>query len=331
MIWIDSTHEVPSSTMDSKPNPNMERTNMKFRIGKRNSQYKSSLAGACSVLLTLCASQCGLAQQSSSMQPAKAAAATIAPGASPSAIGPLIAHAESEENQGAVSSAPGNNGIRIHGHWKFVVHDPDGKLVSTREFENSLITPVEGDFTLTFLLSGFAVSADWAIVLCPQAGSFLTNDGVGFTHYVVCTSGGPAPIAVLLPSSTGPLGSILAQASLCGSACVGGLQEQLNNNLSGGTKPVSFSLIGNYTASQNVTINAVETLNAICLATPLPLAFSNVSPQTCSTLTAANSGSGNSSLELQQFTGTVLNTAQNPAQSLSTGQVLTVTVTISFS
>ncbi len=304
---------------------------MKFRIRKRNSQYKSSLAGACSVLLTLCASQSGFAQQSSPLQPAKAGAAMIAPGARPSAIEPLIAHAESEENQAAASSAPGNNGIKIHGHWKFVVHDSDGKLVSTRDFENSLITPVEGDFTLTFLLSGYAVSADWAIVLCPQAGSFLTNNGTGFTKNVVCTSGSPTPIAVLLPSPTGPLGSLLATASLCGSACVGGLKEQLNNNLSGGTIPLSFSLIGSYTASQSVTINAVETLNAICGDFLSPGTLANISPQTCSTLNAANFASGNSILELEQFTGTVLNTAQNPAQSLSTGQVLTVTVTISFS
>jgi hypothetical protein len=300
---------------------------MKVRIKKRNSQFENSLAGACSVLLVLCAGQPGVAQQSA---PLKAAATTIA-AANPPTLKLLAAQAESQEQAVAAPGKRGGEGIRIHGHWKFVVHDPDGKFVSTREFENSLLTPGEGDVTLTFLLSGFAVSADWAIVLCPQAGSFLTNNGTGFTQNVVCTSGGPTPIAVLLPSATGPLGSLLATASLCGSACVGGLKEQLNNNLSGGTIPLSFSLIGSYTASQSVTINAVETLNATCGDFLMPGTLANISPQTCSTLTAANLQSGNSGLALQQFTGTVLNTAQNPAQSLSTGQVLTVTVTISFS
>jgi len=301
---------------------------MKIRIKKRNSQLQNSLAVTCGVLLMLSASHLGYGQQGASTRSAAVAPASAAklPDAEPSAP-----QAAEQGKEGAATSKHAGGGIKIHGHWKFVVNGPDGKLVSTREFENSLITPGEGDVSLTYLLSGYAVGADWAIVLCPQAGSFLTNDGTGFTQNVVCTSGSPTPIAVLLPSATGPLGSILAQASLCGSACVGGLKEQLNNNLSGGTIPLSFSLIGSYTASQSVTINAVETLNATCGDFLSPGTLANISPQTCSTLNAANLHSGNAGLALLQFTGTVLNTAQNPAQSLSTGQVLTVTVTISFS
>jgi hypothetical protein len=50
---------------------------------------------------------------------------------------------------GEEESAPANKehaggpqeGIKVHGHWVIDVRDPDGKLVSHREFENGLIGP----------------------------------------------------------------------------------------------------------------------------------------------------------------------------------------------
>ena len=134
---------------------------------KRNSQFHRSLAGACSVIFMLCASQAGLAQQGVPTQPAKAIAAAAA---TPAANSPVL-KTTTEEEATSAPRKPGGEGIRVHGHWKFVVHDAAGKLVSTREFENSLISPGEGDFTLAFVLSGYAVASDWAIVLCPQTGS----------------------------------------------------------------------------------------------------------------------------------------------------------------
>ena len=49
------------------------------------------------------------------------------------------------------------DGIKVHGHWKIDVRDPDGKLVSQTEFENALTTndpnAASGDFALAALLS----------------------------------------------------------------------------------------------------------------------------------------------------------------------------------
>jgi hypothetical protein len=302
---------------------------MKSRMMKRHSQLLSSLAGACSVLLVLCAAQPAFGQQSALAKPATAVAAA------PAAIRPAL-QAATEEQEAATPAKPGGEGIKVHGHWKFVVHDADGKLVSTREFDNSLLAPDAGDVILTGLLTGEAVVVDWGVILCPQGGAWNINPNGG--EPLVCTVNSATPVASLVPSPNGPMGSYLAGNNDCGSACVANLQIKVNNGASYGS-PLSFSLTGSYTATQNVTINAVETMTGFCemndtgLPGPLNSAagFVTISPKTCDTLNYNNEFSGAAELGISQFTGTYLNTAQNPAQSLTAGQVLTVTVTISFS
>jgi hypothetical protein len=305
---------------------------MRTRMMKHNSQFQSSLAGVCGVLLMLCASQPGFAQQSA--QPAAAhnvvagaASTNASSAATPSTLQPLAPQASVEERETAAPAKPGSDGIKVHGHWKFEVHDPDGKLVSTREFENSLLTPSGGDWLLATLLLGKSVAADWGIALCPQAGGTWNNGSVAPNYYGLCTTVGPTPVAILVQSSTGPLGSELA----CGSSCVPGLQALLTGspNL---LNPIGISLSGSYTASQSVSINAVETATAFCstdvnASNPANPPYSNVTPQTCLTLSSSNVDSGNSNLTFTPFTGTALAATQN----LTAGQVLTVTVTISFS
>ena len=304
---------------------------MRARMMKRDSQFHNSLAGACSVLLVLCAGQPGFAQQSISIQPAAAiaASATKLP-----TIQPLAAQAKPEEKEAPAPARPGSEGIKIHGHWKFVVHDPDGKLVSTREFDNSLLTPSEGDWLIATLLLGKSVAADWGIALCPQAGG-PWNSGSLAPNYGLCTTASPFPIAVLVQSSNGSLESEVAHYSSCGSGCVPGLQALLTGSPNLGNQ-IGISFSGSYTAPGNVSINAVETATAFCstdvnATNPANPPSSNVTPQTCLTLSTGVASPGNALSTFTPFTGTFLNTAQNPPQSLSTGQVLTVTVTISFS
>jgi hypothetical protein len=57
--------------------------------------------------------------------------------------------------------SPGNamrSGVKVHGYWKIDVRNPDGKLASHNEFENSLTTNdpngLSGDDALALLLSG---------------------------------------------------------------------------------------------------------------------------------------------------------------------------------
>lgn len=61
-----------------------------------------------------------------------------------------------------------NEGITIHGHWTIEVRNPDGKVVTHREFENSLV-PV-GKNVLASLLSNTAVVGSWVVYLCHTGG-----------------------------------------------------------------------------------------------------------------------------------------------------------------
>lgn len=319
MIPIETPHVVPDSTTISTPNSTKERAEMRTRTMKPTLQFQSSLAGACSALLMLCAGQAGLAQQS--VQPAKAATVASAPvniaGVS-SAARPVATQAAAEEKETAAPANPGGEGIKIHGHWKFVVHDSDGKLVSTRDFENSLVTPDNGDVVLALLLGGQGVAADFGVALCPQAGTPVV---IG-----VCTTGNPTPVAVLVPSPNGSIASLLTAANLCGGGCVSGLNKQLTGSVSLGT-PFGIVLSGSYTSIQNVSINAVQTVMGFCQLNTTGPGLLNISAQTCDTLNSTNLTSGNAALNFALFTGTSLTTPQV----LSAGQILTVTVSLSFS
>jgi hypothetical protein len=299
------------------PNSTIEKNEMKLRIMKRNSQFRSSLAGVCSVLLLLGAGQSGIAQQST---------AAAAQAAKPPA-------AQEEEKESAAPSRQGGDGIKVHGHWKFVVHDPDGKLVSSREFDNALLTPALGDFVLSTLLLGQSVAVEWGIVLCPQAGGTWNNGTVAPNYYSYCTAAGPTPIAFLVPNLNGAFGSHVKGTQSCGGGCVPGLQAQLTGSINYGTQ-AGILLSGSYTAPQNVTIYGVETVTAVCNntlnTTPGPLLA--LSPQACDALIYPISSAGQGTLFFSVFTGTFLGTAQTPpSQNLTVGQVLTVTVTLSFS
>jgi hypothetical protein len=167
------------------------------------------------------------------------------------------------------------------------------------------------------LLAGQGVAADFAIALCPQAGT------IG--PFSVCTQASPNPVAVLVPSSNGTIESLLASNNLCGGGCVSGLNKQVTGHFGA---PFGIMLSGSYTSTQNVSINAVQTVMGFCTLNATTPSLLNISPQTCDTLNdPTNTSSGNAILDYSPFTGTSLSTPQI----LSTGQILTVTVTLSFS
>ena len=73
-----------------------------------------------------------------------------------------------------------HEGITVHGHWTIEVRNPDGKVVTHREFENSLQS--NGGDTLTGLLSGqyvsggFTISLEGSRLLCGLASNCLLYD-----------------------------------------------------------------------------------------------------------------------------------------------------------
>lgn len=112
-----------------------------------------------------------------------------------------------------------HEGIKVHGHWTIEVRNPDGSLVSHREFENSLVDP---SFTLLPpILSRTLTVGLWTVLLdgtgggpCSSAGCQVSEGGApSFSGYVssnnlqVSTAGVP------------PNGNVLrAQLVLTGSA-----------------------------------------------------------------------------------------------------------------
>ena len=129
---------------------------------KTNGKYEviARIAGPGLVLVALfamvLASSIAGRAQSSATSPA-------VPAATPAKVAP--------PSQAAQPAAPaqrrprGNHeGIQVHGHWTIEVRNPDGKLVSHTEFENSLVQP-NGPESLTALLAGFAVPGGYRVRL----------------------------------------------------------------------------------------------------------------------------------------------------------------------
>lgn len=106
---------------------------------------------------------------------ANAATVNTAPGTQ--AATPKPAAEPAAPAQAAEAAKPGNDGIKIHGHWVLEVKNPDGKLVERREFDNSLVTGAPGtggapwptgEQLMAALLSGNATAGDPAIVFVSQ-------------------------------------------------------------------------------------------------------------------------------------------------------------------
>lgn len=76
-------------------------------------------------------------------------------------------------------------GIQVHGHWTIEVRNPDGKLVTHREFENALV----GGQVLTTFLGRTATVGIWRIVVNGAPAPCLTYKPDG-------SLAGPAPCII---------------------------------------------------------------------------------------------------------------------------------------
>jgi len=198
-----------------------------------------------------------------------------------------------------------SQGVKMHGHWTIDIKNPDGTLAQHHEFENSI--QYDGQNYLVGLLSGYA-----------SAGAM----GIYFT----AQSGGTAPCAAeynfcaIVPSlSTAP------GIGICGSYyCAPGLTITPTF----GVGP-TLKLSGSITANEAGTIGTVATTMNGCGQTGLafgtyPTAMSTVSPASCFASTATGVGGGS------DFGGTMTSASISPI-SVANGQVIQVTVVLSFS
>lgn len=184
-------------------------------------------------------------------------------------IGVLPAIAETEE------------GIKVHGHWKIEVLEPDGTTVRVTEFDNALVVP-DGQGFLALALGGMTVGG-YRIILENGSGAGPCDDGSGGASECRLTESGSNWMAMGAAHST-----------------------NLVTDVSSGVLTIGSSVTADYSdAVAEVTLQS-----KLCVGT---------SPAVCVGAVA--------SMPVLNFTRTTL---PSPV-AVDAGQIIQVTVTISFS
>jgi hypothetical protein len=172
-------------------------------------------------------------------------------------------------------------GIKVHGHWTIEIRNPDGTVVTRREFENALTTG--GSLGLDLVLGRVFTVGNWGVVLTGDNNSPWNT----FNHYGY----------IVEPNDPFALGPNISKTLM--------LSE------SGGASP-KFTLSGSITAEAAGGITQVATNQIFCAAAVN-------SPSDCLAFSVVDKG--------HSVTGTTLATPVN----VSAGQIIQVTVVISFS
>jgi hypothetical protein len=305
--------------------------NMKTNIKLRSLHRGGLLAGVCGVLGLVLASQAGLAQQVAKDAPTVASASAVAqgkasepaafgalaPGLSPQAAKPVPA----EEEETAKPKKPGE-GLKVHGHWKIVIKNPDGTVDSTTEFENSLVTPGSGDILLGLLLSQQGVSGPWQIEvygnLCGTAsalsGCAIVPASV-LTNPAFCASYNCSPNLTVTYFDSGTIPGLPSGAGFQLSGSFTAAAAGPLTTVATATDFCEAAVSNNdpFTVASPTQLSAAQCTNA-AISIGLPLTPQSTLPAGIAKMTAVN------------FTRT--NTA---ATVTSPGQLVQVTVTITFS
>ena len=127
--------------------------------------------------------------------------------------------AQGETSEKAVASEKfsgdgSQEGIKVHGHWTIEVRNPDGKLVTHREFQNSL-SASSGNQTLASFLSRGSSVGTWVLQLyssvSPNSTPCLTTTGTVAVCFIFEPTSVPTPsgnvfnsLTVAGPQSTPP-------------------------------------------------------------------------------------------------------------------------------
>jgi hypothetical protein len=206
------------------------------------------------------------------------------------ALGVLLTLGIGANAQGANQAKPEegpHEGIKVHGHWTIEVRNPDGKLVTHREFENSLDQNA-GAATLVIPLDRSAVGGLWMVALgsssCPAT----------------------SPFCLLTESASSVLQNTFRTLTVTESG-----SQTTNPHL---------VLSGTMTAPQSGSVNFVQTLQLECAPTVAPANCLETNALGVNPPRGGEFGYG-------IFTSTLL----NPFISVSAGQLIQVTVDISFS
>jgi hypothetical protein len=223
-------------------------------------------------LVLVCAGATWAQSKPAQTEPTAALPVATAPVASAGVLSSAVTPAAKQvvaQNSLAQAPAPKgqHEGITVHGHWTIEVKNPDGKVVTHREFENSLITPSNypganetGSQALVALLSGVGTLAPansgyaaWEIVLFPATTSpcgtgenVIGSAGVIGISGIVSAGCSINPAAIISPTSGATIGS-----------------RNINTNIESTTLPTQFTISGSVQALQQGDIGAVLTAIAL--------------------------------------------------------------------
>jgi hypothetical protein len=122
---------------------------------------------------------------------------------------------QAESSEKSAEEKPSGDGgqgdIKVHGHWTIEVRDPDGTVVSHREFENSI---QQGAQALTAILGHQAASGFWSVDL-------YVSPNCGNVNSPACIIAEPGPpLFIVPPNSTNLVASVTnsgASLTLAGS------------------------------------------------------------------------------------------------------------------
>lgn len=140
----------------------------------------------------------------------------------------------------AEGTGSGNKeGIKVHGHWKIVVMNPDGTVDSITEFDNALAVAPGGASRLVNLMTGSSVHGGWRIQL--DGGASQPCDSAGTPTTCIISESGVPYIADTLHSTNLTITSNTASITLSGSvvadyaATITGVSTDYASCLSAGT------------------------------------------------------------------------------------------------
>jgi hypothetical protein len=301
-------------------------------------------AATCGLLMTVFLARVAHAQQSA----AKPADSQKTGSAKVSPVGQAVTGEVAEET--AKPGKPRGEGFKVHGHWVLVVKNPDGKVVDRREFDNSLVTggaALSGDAILAAVLSGNASVGDPVIMLIDGA-----INGAGVDPSTVCYLDSAAGVPVTCSAlSTGqqPVTQLTAPET-SPSTWQTGLVSTANFTTANSLPSVSWVLSGNFTVpSTFTTLNAVQSLLPLCLAlngppptttpgTVVQTLFGHIQGRTADVASkscaVAISDTPNGEFVMYgALTSTTINNGGTaaPITGLTAGQIIMISVTITFS
>lgn len=320
-------------------------------------------AVACGFLLIVAGAQAGSGQQpaTASGTPAQAtlpanSALTTPPKAANVAEGPP----ERQSGEAAGPGKPRGEGIQIHGHWVLEVKGADGKVRDRREFDNSLVTTYS-NFSSTAAVPGTTSGAAYLAAL--MSGNIVPSDpAIGFVQGTLtgdpslwCASslnGGPTNPKITCYTYT-TANSLWNNGLLSAFSTNGDVSLELGLTRAATYTPTANLVFsGNYSVPVGLTtISAVQTLFAGCAAPPAAGVIgyfvlsstggnavgygtglsgydtADESPKVC----AAGPGIAEAAvLGALTSTAVTVGTTASP-MTVTTGEIVAVTVTISFS